>query len=161
MTDRNSSLRKCAYLILVLSATVQFLAIAYYWWGFDSRLSCDWATSWSEWLKCLHDQSHTYIVMIEVAVAVWLVATLANLLGRFSPVYFSIFLPAIVAIGVVWLMIGLLQQKANAYNAYGEPTFEDILAFMRTTGFLAIYVVGPTTGGWLLGLYRRVARRAV
>jgi hypothetical protein len=159
MADRDR-LRTPAYLTIFLSIAVQVSVIAYYWWDFDSRLSCDWVASWDEWLGCVHSEAHTYILMIEFAFAVWLVAGLAKLLGQFASAYFSIFLPEIVAFGVVWHMVDLLQQQAHDYNAYGELTFEDIVSFMRTTGILLMYVVGPITGAWLLRVYKRIAQQA-
>jgi hypothetical protein len=151
-------LRTSACIVMLFSATVQFLAIAYYWWDFDPRLSCHRLPHWGEWLECLHGESHIYVFAIEFAVAAWLIAGVAMSLGRFAPVFLSVLLPVTATITATWLMIDYLLRHVDYHGAL---TLWEMVRFAGTAGLFLAYVVGPIAGAWLLGLHKRAARQSV
>jgi hypothetical protein len=141
--------------IMSVSVATQLLCIAYYILDFDPRFSCDRLAYGQGWFECMHESSHTYVMMTELAVVCWLVAGIGALLGRFLPAYISIFLPVAVAIGTVWYLVGLLREYIAAH---GELYYSDVFLFARTAVILALYIVGPVTGAWLFGVHKRVVR---
>jgi hypothetical protein len=151
-------LRTSACIVMLFSAAVQFLAIAYYWWDFDPRLSCHRLPHWGEWLECLHGDSHIYILAIEFAFAAWLMAGMAILLGRFAPVCLSVLLPVIATITATWLMIDYLLRHVEYYGAL---TLWEMVRFAGTAGLFLVYVVGPIVGAWLFEVRKRAVRRTV
>src|SRR5947209_1401979 len=82
-------LRILGKIIVWISLVTQIVVIAIFWWQFDPRTSCDRLIYWGEWIKCMHGQSHIYVVFAEMAVSAWLAAGVGMLLARFLPVYAS------------------------------------------------------------------------
>ena len=160
MTDtKRNVLRVAARALLLISFAIQILFIAYYWWSFDTRLSCNRLQYWGEWIQCLHGESHLHIRLAEIAILSWPVSGLAWLLGRYLPPYISAIVPAGLIAAFVRYAIGQWHANVVPYAPFGETTFWDLLSFVTTYGLAAVYLLGPVVGTWLLGFATRVERR--
>src|SRR5829696_10586788 len=111
-----SWLRTASRAIWTVSVATQLLTVAYYWWNFDPRLSCDRLPYWTEWLNCLHAPFHTDVIISEVAIGVLLIAGLTVLLGRYLPAYVSVLLPLICAIAAIWAVMKQWQEQIYFYG---------------------------------------------
>jgi hypothetical protein len=80
-----SALRIAGITILAISIVLQVLGIAVLSLGFDPRTSCDRLSYWSEWIACMHGQSHLHVVAAEIAIFGWILGAVAGTLGRFRP----------------------------------------------------------------------------
>jgi len=151
-------LRLTAGAVIVIAVAIQTLFIAFSWWDFDPRLSCDRLLYWGEWIECLHGTSHQYILTIEFAASSWIVGGIAMLLGLFLPRYISVLLPAGAAVASILVMIEMWDTQVTPYVPFGEPTPRDIFHFAIVAGSGAVFLVGPITGAWLFGLSARAGR---
>jgi hypothetical protein len=160
LTDaKRKALRTAAVAIVIVSIVTQALLIAYYWWNFDPRVSCDRLPHWGEWIACLHGISHLYILTAEQAVGSWLIAGVAMLLGRFVPPYISAIVPGGIAVVFVWFLIDHWHETVTPYAHFGVPTVWHVTAFATVAAVIAVLLVAPVAGGWLLGLCARTSRR--
>lgn len=162
MTDfKRKALHIAAVVICLFSIAVQALLIAYYWWNFDPRTSCDRLPYWGEWITCLHGRSHIHIVVVEMAISSWLIGGIAMLLGRFLPPYISIFVPGAVTAALTSFAISYWHETVMPYAYFGTPTFWYVFEFIIEIGTVGIQVLGPVAGAWLLGLCARARRRSL
>ena len=153
VTDsKRKVLRAAAATIVLLSIAVQASLIAYYWWNFDPRTSCDRLPHWGEWITCMHGISHLHIVIAEIAISSWLVGGIAMLLGRFLPPYISILVPGAVTTPLISYATSYWHETVMPYADFGTPTFWSIFRFTIEIGAAGIQVLGPVAGAWLLGL---------
>ena len=148
-------LRPVGVAIACLGAATQLTLIVSAWWKFDPSLSCDRLHRWGEWLDCLQGRSHAYVITTEGAIISWAIAGAVLFLARFIPPYISILLPTIVVAGISAYLADIWHQAYVAYAPFGETTFKDALAFTETALPIIAFYVGPSVGGWLLGIYRR------
>jgi hypothetical protein len=160
VTIHKRKLRIAGWALVVVAVLTQVALVAYLWWDFDTRFSCDRVPSWSEWLACMRGPVHLHIRTLEVAAVTWLLAGVAWLLGRFLPPYISIVVPGIVAAGVVSELVDRWQTNITPFVPFGEASFDDALAFATSSGPLLPFLAGPAAGAWLLGVHARVHRRA-
>jgi hypothetical protein len=161
VTERKQQIiRILAYAIALLAAAKQAIDIGSAWWDFDPRLSCDRLRQWSEWIVCLHGESHLYITSIEVAVGSWLLASLTYLLARSVSPYFSLLFPGLVAASLVAFLVQYWHDRFIPFIPLGEPSLWDLFQFAILTAELTASLVGPLAAGWLLGLYARAQRCA-
>jgi hypothetical protein len=162
VTDsKRKVLRTTAATIVLISIAVQACLIAYYWWDFDPRTSCDRLPHWGEWITCMHGISHLHIVIAEMAIGSWLVAGIAMLLGRFLPPYISIVVPGAVTAALTSYAMYNWHETVMPYADFGTPTFWSVFRFTIEIGVVGIQVLGPVAGAWLLGLNARARRRSL
>jgi hypothetical protein len=136
-----------ALVAAIMAATLQIALVARAWSEFDSRLSCDGLTSWSEWPACMQGPSHQHIVGAEMSLSAWAIAGVAGTLGRFL----SFILPVGMAMTFAWFQIGYWLEW---YRPGIEPTSLDILNFIFVDCLLVLLFFGPSISAWLLALHR-------
>jgi hypothetical protein len=158
---KRKALGVLAVTIVLASIAVQVSLIAYFWWTFDARTSCDRLARWDEWIACLHGRSHLHIGLAEMAVVSWMVGGIAWLLGRFVSPYISVIAPGAGAAAFILFAINYWGETVAPYALFGEPIFMDILKFAIEIGLIGILLLGPMVGSWLSGLHARARQRSL
>jgi hypothetical protein len=152
---KRRTLRGAALVLVAVAAVLQIIMIAYTLWNFDSNVSCDRLLYWSEWLDCMHGQSHAYVRTTELALSSWIIAAIAVFAGRRLPPYVSVLVPGSIAILIGWFLTDYWRETVVLYAPFGQATIWDAIGFMITAVLVVIFSLGPAAGAWLLGLYRR------
>jgi hypothetical protein len=162
VTDSTRKVLHAAGATIVFSSiAVQAWLLAFYWWNFDPRTSCDRLPYWGEWITCLQGISHLHIVITEMAISSWLVAGIAMLPGRFLPPYISILGPGAIGAALISYAMSYWHETVTPYADFDTPTFWSVFRFAIEIGAVGIQVLAPVAGAWLLGLSARVRRRSL
>jgi hypothetical protein len=154
-------MRVAGITILVIAIVAQAFLIATSLLEFDPRTSCDRLSYWSEWIACMHGQSHSHVLLAEIAIFAWISGGVARILGRFSPPYVSAIVPAAMAMLTALFAVGHWHERVAPYADFGVPRLVDSFAFIRDVCVFVFLVAGPAFGAWLLGLHARARYRSL
>jgi hypothetical protein len=147
--------RIAALVLLAVAAVLHIIVIAYTLWNFDPNVSCDRLLYWTEWLECMHGESHAYVWTTEIALSSWVIAGVAMLAGRRLRPYVSVLVPGSIVILIGWFLTDYWRETVVAYAPFGQTTIWNAFAFMGTAVQIVVFCAGPAAGAWLLGLCRR------
>jgi len=136
-------LRVAAAAIVAVAVAIRLAFIAVAWLASDPRLSRERLRYWGEWIACLHNSGHLYVLVLEIAAGDWFVAGVVLVLGRSLPWYLS--MPATGAMAAVLVAV------------HGDPGF--LFAPPDVPLAAAGFVAGPAAGACLFGTAARARRR--